>query len=153
MPTEDPYTPPVAAVEDPAAPNAPVRLGHLVRWGLLLFVVVTLIYIAGGFFESDWQPDGRSQWRVVLRYLLPDMVASIATFALYQVFLRRTASRQFAQLLGVFLIPQIAGLPLIVAMGQVPYGDAESLLTLGWQLVVCLLAYAAWIFSVRKAGR
>ena len=75
-------------------------------------------------------------------------MASAAVFVLYLVFLHGTPRRHFLQLMGVFVVAQLVDLPLTIAM-TASFENLVSFSALAINLLVCLLAYAAWYLSGR----
>lgn len=148
---EDPYAAPRAAVSDPVDPLAPIRWQRILAWGTLIFAAVVLIYVLSGIVDTN------------LRfYSIPieEIIASIVSFVLYFIFLQVTARRHFLQLMGVFIVVQIFGIAAAGALSlslklvvDDPFDDLVSFAELGLNLLVCLLAYAAWYATMRKPIR
>ena len=149
MTTEDPYSAPLAAVEDHAAPQRSSRWWRVITWGVLVFVVVSAIHFIGGFTMGNWEIYGDTiEEAIVNARWTRRIVASLVVFVLYLFFLHGTPRRHFLQLMGVFVVAQLVGLPLTIAMT----GSFENLVSfsgLGINLLVCLLAYAVWYLSGR----
>jgi hypothetical protein len=145
---QDPYAPPSAAVSERVHSGVPIRWGRILAWGALLFIVTVTIYVVSGFLYSEHKIYG---------FKVDDIIASLASFILYFLFLRTTLRRQFLQLAAVFLAFFLFGLAfsvavnlLLMAMVDQPFGDLVSFVKLAWSVAVCLLAYAAWYVLARE---
>ena len=149
MTTEDPYSAPLAAVEDPVASQRPPRWWRVIAWGALVFVVGSAIHFIGGLTMGNWEIYGDTiEEAIVNARWTRRIVASAAVFVLYLVFLHGTPRRHFLQLMGVFVVAQLVDLPLTIAM-TASFENLVSFSALAINLLVCLLAYAAWYLSGR----
>lgn len=148
MTDNDPYAAPRASVADSIGPERPIRWRRVVGWGVLVFFTGAAIYMVSGFVDSR---------HAVYGFKLDDVIASAACFFLYFVFLHTSSSRHLRQLAVVFISAFVFDLLFGLATNlALHYWVNEPLVNpISWsellrKLVVCLLAYAAWRFTVRS---
>lgn len=152
MTTEDPYSAPLAAVEDHATSQRSSRWWRAIAWGVLVFVVGAVVHVIVGLTMGHWELYGDTfEEAIVHARWTRRIVAAVLTFFLYLIFLHGTSRRHFLQLMAVFAVAQLVDLPMTIALTR-SFEGLVSFSALGRNLLVCLLAYAAWYLNARRVG-
>ena len=153
QPRKNPYAAPSSRVGEVTPPPPPVRIGRILAWGVLIFVVVMAIYFISGLTVTNWEIYGQTmeQAAVNARWVRR-IVAWVVGYGLYLMFLRGTTGRHLLQVLAVFLVVQSIDIVTTVLVFKV-YDDLFDWAGMGRSLLICLLAYGTWFLFLRGARK